>query len=354
MTVKGSLTLSKGNIDIDNGLTLTAAGSALTMASGTAFTTPSTGWLKLDAIVPPLTFTASGSVTLVNVEIADTVVLAGSFTSMTITGIFYHTGGDLNFADRDLIIQGTYTRTAGTYSATTGYLRIQGASFDKGDNHSHFTIPNLSIESDGSFAATGSDTVIVLSNFDLNSVNPSDVFTHTVSGSPTLAVASGANVNYYKGNLDVPPIYLGTIVLNLVGAGGIDVPNNVWPLAPSTLVTTLNVDASGTYGLGSGTHVVNSQLDLTAGGLNIGSGRALSLADNLSIKVVAGTLTTSFPGAVNYGSGISVSYEINTTGAGAYSTAAELPPSVSSLTFARTGNIANGEVVVKSPVLVNG
>lgn len=336
LTLSGAVTVTRGNLVMAQNVTCT--GSALTLTTNSQVSGGSV--LRLNAAVAPLTFTYTGTPTITNLRISNDVVLAGTGTTLTVSTAFTHDGGELNFADRDLTITGTFTRTAGTYKATTGYLIISGGSFAKGA--SNFTIPNLRIASGAAFAATGAGVVTVLNNFDLQN-GAANVFTHTVATVPTLAIDNAATVKYVSGTLDVAPVYAGSIKLVAAVDANRTIPALLW--TAGVTVTDLTVNNAGFTATIPDNRTVTTVVNLTAGTLATGA-KALTTNENAVVNVVSGIAT----GTINHGANTSVNYAITA----AYPTTIEIPATVKDLTIARTGNVANAAVTLNKAVTVTG
>ncbi|MEW6702126.1 MAG: T9SS type A sorting domain-containing protein, partial [Bacteroidota bacterium] len=182
-----------------------------------------------------------------------------------------------------------------------------------------------------------------------------NTITHTVGGSARLNVSDGATVYYNDGKFDVAPTYAGKINLHSFMKTGATraIHATVWP-ATAGLVNEFNLHNNALFAGNStnlpGGRQVNTQLTLTSGNLNLAAGaQVLTLADNLLVKVVDGTVTLG-GGSIVYGNNLNYSYEITAP----YVTAAELASSVKDITFTRTGNVVNAAVTLNKTVTVNG
>ncbi len=369
LTMTGKITLS-GTATVDvAALTLTATGSMVTMNTGTAFAASGGGILKLNAAVAPMTFAYTGTATIVNLTIVNDVMLAdgpgGAATGLTITGTLLHTAGNLNFAAINLTAGGVYTNVAGTYAATTGYLIYSGAGATFNQGATGFSIPNLRFANAAAANATGAGIVTVTTALDIQ-IGVGFVFTQKVGGVPTLAVADGATVNYTSGAFDASPAYAGTIklvALNVATAG--TVPSNVWPAAPTALVTTFTVNGALATDVVTipGDRQVNIGLKLTRGVLDLGltAVRTLTMADNSTVTRKFGgsiLLVSVNTGVLAYGANMTVVYQANgatvTAGVPDFKTGPELMPIIANLTFTRSGNVVNKWTLINTPVTVTG
>jgi len=327
---------------------LIATGSAVTMGSGTAFAaTGGVGVLRLNAAVAPLTFTYTGTPTIVNLRIDNDVVLAGTGTSLTVTGTFTHSAGNLNFGSRNLTAGGVYARTgAGTYTATTGYFIFSGTAFGQGNTS--FDLPNLRFTNAGAVAATGSGVITVM----MLDVNTAGGFTHTVSGAPTLTVADAGTVTWTAGTFDKQPTYVGTITFVASNPGAAVLPAELWPSTPTSLVTTFTVNGGGTTRLPGG-RTVNSALKLTNGTLDLSTGtRTLTMVDNSTVyRTNLGFITVAPNGTLTYGLNMTVVYQAN----GAIASGEELPATIANLKTTRSANNVNAATTISAPgVTVTG
>jgi hypothetical protein len=345
----GSFTLTKGTVQLGIGATgrnLTLTGSTFTVASGASINTVGIGVLRLNATTPPLTasFGGTGVITLGNVRVSNDVVLAGTATGITVSGTFMHDGGLLDFSSRTLTVAttGTFTRSAGTYAATTGYLVIATATFTQGTG---FSIPNLRITATTAALGTASAATVTKA-FDL-AVGAGNTFMHLVTSVAQLNIADGATVYYTSGALDVAPVYANKITLVAQNAASSTIDATVWPDV-AALVTTLEVKAGAFTATLPGSRTVNTVLKLTSGTLNVPTGKVLTLVDNLTVNANGAAVTLTGTGSVAYGNNISVVY------AGTTPVGPELPPTVKDLTFTRTTNVANFATLVGKPVTVNG
>jgi fibronectin-binding autotransporter adhesin len=384
ITFSGNVTVTQGVFTMNSNVTLT--GSAFTLTAHASVAGASI--LRMNPTVPPLTFSYTGSPSITNLTVSNDVVLGGEGTGLAVTGIFLHDGGDLNFADRTLTSSGVFTHTAGTYSATTGYLIFSGTNFN---NNGAFTIPNLEYAA-GAVAVGGDFVFEVTKNFLLNGTGAFTIDKNTAATGPTLTLSDGCTFEYTQGTLDQTPTYAGSINFNMTNTGSLTLPTNLWPATPTTLVNTLAVNntaninllaaartvnvaltnngivtipASGSITLvdgaplyNNGTLAINS--GTTNGLLTVGVGSDITLrsgaiggAGNLvignddNIIVVAGTLTVT---NVTYGTNLDVTYAVN----GAYGSGKELPGTVTNLTFTRTGNVINYTTTISTPVIVTG
>jgi hypothetical protein len=354
LTISGNLSTSgAATLDIATGILLTETGSSVTLASTAANNITGAGTLKLNAATPPLTFTFSGAPSITNLTISNDVNLVSGTpagTGLTVTTLFSHTAGVLNFGNMDLTFQGTFTRTAGSaaYQAVNGYMILDVVAVTQGTDG--FSVPNLRINSGAvSLSATaGQGTVTVTKAFDLLAG------TFTTNGK--FAIADLATVNYTAGTISAAPAYAGTITLVGKGfANGAAFPVTLWPTTPVTFgVTTLTINGAAggnTIDL-PGSRSVSKALNLLKGTLNVPTALTLTVADSALITVDAGVLALSGTGAVAYNNGISVKYV--PSGAAYVSNGNELPATVLNLSFTRLANAVNRATTLITPVTING
>lgn len=379
LILSDNFTLTQGTVVLGSGTVarnLTLTGSNFTMASTASFQVVDVpagpvanfiqGALILNPTTAPLTWT-TGAATLGKLTISNDVALSGT-GAITVQNTFTHNGGNLNFGSRNITIDGltdldpgapvwaaggTFNRTAttATYTATTGYLIIRTAVFNQGTG---FSIPNLRFGSlsdavSPTFGTAQNATVTTNLYVDIATAN---TITHTVGAVARLNVSDGATVTWNEGKFDVVPVYAGTIKLTVVNTGGRAIDATVWP-AVAALVTTLNINNTAAASLAGG-RTVNTQLTLTAGNLNLAAAaQVLTLANDLTVQVVAGTLTLA-GGSVVYGTGMNYNYAVNAI----YGTGAELTPSttpINNLTFTRTlTTAANAATTINKSITVNG
>ena len=350
LTISGNLTLTAGKLNLGENLTLT--GSAFTITSGSV-TGAST--LRLDAAVAPLTFTYSGTPTIANLRISNDVNLAGTGTALTITTLFTHDGGVLNFGSENLTFQTAFTRTAGSYKATTGYMILDGSSaYTVSQGSDGFSIPNLRVTASAAnnvslTGGTGGGIVTVTNAFDLKAA------AQTFTTNSKLAIADSATVNYTSGNVDVVPAYsqiIKLVALNVTSGGTI--PALIWP-ATATLVSSFQVNSAAAANtvLLPGSRQVNSALWLTEGTLTIGA-NTLTLNSKATIhETDLGSVTVGATGNLVFPSDNSINLSYESTG-GAITTSIEFPAIMNNLTVTRTGNVANSVLTIGMAATVNG
>lgn len=349
----GNLTVTKGTLTLGQNLTVTGSNFTLTSNGSVA----GAGVLRLNAANPPLTFSYTGTPSISNLRISNDVNLAGTGTGLTITTSFTHDGGVLNFGSRDLTFQSAFTRTAGSYTATTGYMIFDANAawtIDQGDG---FSIPNLRFTASTAnnltlSNAAGRGTVTVTNNLDMQ------LGAQTLTTNGKLAVADGATVNYTSGGLSAAPTYAGSIKLVALNVtSGNNIPANVWPSSPSTLVNTFVVNsaaAGNTVGL-PGSRTVNQVLDLKRGTLALGantltlvSGTKIYRTENASVTKTTGGI--SFPADKN----VTVVYQPTAASAGGdMVTGIELPSELSKLIITRSANVGNAVITVSTATTVN-
>ncbi|MGD1044890.1 MAG: T9SS type A sorting domain-containing protein [Bacteroidota bacterium] len=349
LLLNGTLTLTGGANGIAIGADTLIAGGNVTMGTGTAFS--GTGVLMLNAITAPLTFTYSGAASIAKLAISNDVNLAGTGTSLT-AATFLHTGGVLNFGDRNLTVTGTYTRTgSASYLAGAGYFVDSCAtSFNQGTTA--LTIPNFSLRQDiatSSFAGTG--VITVSQNLDIQNQG-----TLTISsGSPIvnhLSVASGATVIYTRGVFNATPNYLGTI--SLTAKADTTIPKIIVPGVPTTLITTLTVSpGAGKVSALDTSYTINNTLTLTSGTLRVPATRVLTYADGLTVNGNGGQIDL-ITGSPNASMAYGTVGTVNVVYAGADTTRVELPATVNNFTITRLTDVVNSTLVLGKAVTVNG
>jgi hypothetical protein len=347
-----------GSLDINSGSILYAQGQLVSLDAGSSIiTTGGTGILYSNVTTGTQTLAADGAVTIDNLTVAKnlTLSLTGATPSMTITTAFQHDGGILDFSAYNLTVNGTFTRTAGTYAATTGYLIINNATVNQGATN--FDIPNLQFgTADAAVSPTLLDAgVINVTKILAIDINPAaDLVTITVSSAKKLTVADGATVEYYNGAFDVVPAYGATIDLSLVNAvanGAVNIDTTVWPATP-TLVQNLLVSNSAAATL-TVSNKVNKSIFYQGGTFNVATGKTLTVADNSTITVDAGVLTLTGTGAVSYGTGIIMKYV--PSAAPYVSNGKEIPSTVKDLSFTRLSNTVNRlTTLAAKPITVTG
>lgn len=363
LTISGNLTITDGELVLNQNLTLT--GSAFTIAA--AGSSSGASVLRLNAATPPMVFTYSGTPTVANLRISNDVDLAGNGTSLTVTTLFTHDGGVLNFGSRNLTFQTAFVRTAGTYTGTTGYMIFNaniGWTVDQGDG---FSIPNLRFTESGSNLAlsnaAGRGTITVTGAMDIV------LGAQTLTTNGKLAVADGATVNYTSGALSASPAYAGgiTLVALNTAAGPVTIPANIWPTT-ADLVQTFRVQAAAAANVvrlpGSRTVFGTNTLDLRVGSLDLQnnvltlvSGTTIRRRDNARV-FTAGTGSIAFPADNN----VNLVYESSTAGNGVngafpdpdITTGLELPAVMNNLTVTRSANVGNSTLLINSAATVNG
>lgn len=359
LTLEGTLTLTDkttgapgANFFLGAGRVLTATGSSVTVGANCAF--GGTGTLRLNATTPPLTFTYSGAATINNLRVSNDVTLAGTGTTLTVATLFTHDGGVLNFGSKDLTFRTTFTRTAGSYDASTGYMIFDGtatSALTVNQGTGGFTVPNLKI------TASGANNVTL--NTAQGTVTVSKIFemangTQTFTTNSKLAVSTGATVNYTSGNISVAPTYAGTITLvGLNYANPTTIPALIWPTTTGLVTTfTVNGGAAGDVLNLPGSRTIVSILNLTRGTLNLGA-NTLTLGTGATINRTSSanppTVTTggfAFPSD----NSTNVNYFANAViGSGI-----ELPATLNNLTISRNVNNLNAATTINSSVTING
>ncbi|MCX7797094.1 MAG: T9SS type A sorting domain-containing protein [Melioribacter sp.] len=346
----GNVTVTRGTLTLGQNLTIT--GSNFTLTANGSVAGAST--LRLNPTNPPLTFSYTGAPSISNLRISNNVNLAGTGTALTVTSSFTHDGGVLNFGSRNITFQTAFTRTAGTYSATTGYMIFDANAAWTVDQGDGFTIPNLRFTASTTnnltlSGAAGKGNITVTGNLDMQ------MGSQTLTTNGKLAVANGATVNYTSGSISAAPAYAGSINLVALNMATGNIPANIWPSTPSTLVTSFVLNSPGaTIGL-PGNRTVNQVLDLVSGTLGIGS-NTLTLASGIKINrtqnasVTVGGGSISFPADKN----ITVVYQPTLASPGGnITTGIELPGELSKLIITRSANVANALITINSATTVN-
>lgn len=358
LIISGTFTVTKGDVVLGDGLNarnLTCTGSAVTLtANGTIDVTPTgIGTFRLNPTTPPMTFTYAGTPTIARLRVSNDVNLAGTGTALTVSTLFTHDGGVLNFGAKDLTFETAFTRTAGTYTATTGYMIFDANAawtIDQGDG---FSIPNLRFTATGLFNialsnAAGRGNVTVTNALDFV------LAAQSLTTNGKLVVNDGVTVNYTSGTTSAAPNYVGTIKLvGLNYANPTTIPANIWP-ANTSLVTsfTVNGAAAGDVLNLPGNRTVVSALNLTRGTLGLGAntltlgtGAAITRTNLAAVTVGAGGFSFPADNSTN------VTYYANTAG---LNTGIELPATLNNLTISRNANGLNQVTTIASSVTVNG
>ena len=359
--IVGDFILTRGTVQLGSAGTarnLTLRSANFEIGANGSINTIGIGTLFLDSAYPPMNVLLGGNRNLGNVTVDNDVVIdpASVGTDLDIQGLFQHNSGNLDFNSRDITVSGTFVRVNGTYAATTGYLIIQTPFFNQGVVD--FSIPNLMIQAGVPFAIGNTANITVTQGFDIdNDPQPPatppatyTIFAHT-NGAPRLHLANGATFTYISGDLDVVPVYAG--IINLVSAQrmNVNLPVNVWPATPTTLVKHFNEDGiPGTTVTLPGSRTINSMFTLTEGTVIVPAAANLNIANNDTINVINGVLNVA--GTRTFGTNIDVYYKND--GLGAYITGPELPATVNNLTFTRIVNAANQQTNITTPVVVSG
>lgn len=352
-----------GNFDIAPGRTLTAAGSNVTMTTGTAFIASGagTGVLLLDiaAVGGTQTFTASaGAVAITNLTINDNVDLAftGAAPTLTINGAYLHSGGNVGLGSHTLTVAGTGTfrRTAGTYTASTGFLVVNTTTFNQGATD--FTVPNLNIGANIAATLAGQTGILTVTNaLVLAQPGTADISSANTGGNTILAVDDGVTVTYNgvtATRFDVTVTYNGSITLIANPTANAVCHATIWPAAPADLVTTLQMNSGGGFNFEMpGDRNVGDLLDIRAGTLDLGTTANRTLTVTNSTMRRRGGAVALNGGSLVYTNPPDAIYE--PAGGAAFNTGPELPAIVNTLTFTRVTNSANSVVTVTSAVTVN-
>jgi len=372
-----------GNLQVDAAATLTL-NAALTL-TGKNFTIQNTGalagtgLLTLNATAPnaPLLFTYNGSPSIANLTISNDVSLQGtSNTGFTVTAVFTHTAGNINFGSRTLIFQGSFVRNSlasmspstGQYIASTtpgslGYMVFNG-TMTVDQSVDGFTIPNLRFSSatPATAAATLTPTsgvITVTNNLDVmladNNGATKVTITDLVIPTPRLSVSDGAIVNWSKGGFDIAPKYLGAISFVATAyLTGSTINNTVWP---ATLPSVTNLTIAGTLSTDAvilpASKTVTNALTLAMGVFTIGPNTfSLSSGGYIYRNNVASIDATTSGAVVNLPVLYTLTY--NTTKAagatptGNITSGVELGPQLAKLIVTRSVDVSNAVTTLGS------
>jgi len=382
LQIAGDFTLTRGTLvlgDLFAARDLELTGKTFTIAADGSISTLGVGTLKLNAAVPPMTMTYTGTPLMNNVTVSNSVTMAGTGTQLTVQGSLIHDAGVLDFGTRTLVSSGTYARTTGTYAATSGYFVFSGTAFNNGTVGD--TIPNFRLANAGAvtWGGVGANPWAYAPLFVSKTLDVNHVGTLTHKGK--LTVADKATVNFFRSvTMDTVIVYGGTITLNLVNVVNASIPATLWPELPTSLVTTLNVNTdpavmaylpiavaptsiSAIPIMTPTIRWVNKNFVLTSGAFYL-SGNTLQYADSILVTAKGGNLDLPIlfaspaakktsaigpvTGTVAYGKGIDVVY------AGTAPTGVELPNVVKNLKFTRSSNTGNFMTAISKAVTVEG
>lgn len=277
LTITGNLSLLDSppggapgaTFQIGGGLTLTAAGAQVNVAANCSFTAPApgTGILLLDVAAPNtvLTYNTPANSAVANLTIADNVTLAGGIlgSDLTVGTAFVHNAGELNFGNADLVTNGTFTRTGGTYSGS-GFLRHAGGGWNHGPA---MVINNIDFTGATNIGATA-NTLTVNDYLRLGAVltqanNTSQVIVGDGVGATTVEVNGGGNFSVAANQ--VAPTFVG--ITNYLFTGNTSVPNLfTWPANQANNVT-LNLATNAQEVQVNNSRAINGDLDVTLGDL---------------------------------------------------------------------------------------
>jgi hypothetical protein len=376
MIVNGILTITKGDLNIADGRTVTVSGSSIVLAdaANSIITTPATGVLVSDAN-STLTITSNADFGLVNLTVADSTTI-GSNQKLTVSGNLTHSAGLLTLSTKDISVTGTgsYTRTGGTYASNGGYLDwAASGAFTEGTG---FSIPNLKVSA--ALNPASNNTFVVRDNLYLNAAT----LTHAVSGAGklTLGVAGGTVPTITivgAGNIDVAPVFAQGHV-NYVYTGAttpvvVDGDSKYWPNTPDSLAADLTIN------MGNNTDKVRfdqsrtvndtASLNLTKGVLSLNDNVVLTLANAMMInKNANASLVLDDDADGSDGTGSVAAPGVKLVYSGTQSTGAEFtaPTAINSFTVSsgtvtiddsRTiaGSLtANDNLIISSTVVLNG
>ena len=385
LTLKKNFTFRKGTMRLGDGsmpVHLALLGKEFHLYGDAGFDVLRPGVLFLNAMNAPMQWFIYHNSPMPEVNhltVQKSVTLMNDGKEVTVNGNYVHQDGSVDLRTNNLIVNGTFTRMAGTYDATTGYLKLLMANdpnpvqFVHGD--SNFEIPNFWIEVGREIATIGDGYFTIERRLLLK--NTAKVqFKHERK----LKINDGVTVFYHSGDLDKVPDMDGQIRLIAIHEqNGMDIPENVWP-ENSNKVSTLVImtwptfmdDAAPTNTLAvklTLNHAIGDSLVLRNGILDVTTtDKSLTFADGLTIIRVDGAI---LPGsAINSnGTGYIVIYQNNNNpdilgtaitkipanaGGNYIVSGLELPNEVASLTFTRYQNVVNRFTVLAKPVTVTG
>jgi hypothetical protein len=350
LTFSNNVTLTQGVLFM-NGVNVNLTGNALNLTSNSAVSAAGAEVIRFNPASGVLAVSLAGATSLPATRISGNTTLSGSSGDLTVASLV-HDGGTLNFADRNIIVSGAYTRTGGSYSATTGILILKGAIAQG----SGFSIPNLEIL-EGGPVGIADNQMLVTKQFILDMTANSQLTTQPGT-TPRLAIADSAQFVYMNGTLDQSPVYQGTITLVASNtANNSKIPSNIF--TSGVTVTTFRVDAGGNAIQIPGSRNVTSVLDLRNGLLDVQTSAAnLTITGtNSTLRVrdhyVAGhVINQGNNGTVTFSNPPAVIYEPDNNTA--IVTAEELPGTIASLLVTRSANKVNSLLTINSNVTING
>lgn len=328
------------------------------------------GTLYLNATDAPMNWYIFKSPLINNLTIQKSVTILGENYDVTVATTYIHQDGTVNLGSNDLIIGGSFTRMAGTYEATTGYLMYNSDVSPFSHGNTNFQIPNFWIQSpsgvDISTAGSGAYTItkrLYLKNRDMKE------FQHRGK----MLVSDNVTVRYHSGAFNPSPTYLGKIRLIAVhGFDGKILPDNVWPegsgIVKTFIVLTNDNEQDSTAAKNYTTvrlpvsNSVSDTLILRNGELSVMSGKSLTFVDGLAIIRVDGEIDPAST-IISTGTQYRVTYRDNNpmdpgveydhAPAFLYS-GLELPNKMHTLTFSRNTNTKNRFVQITKPIEVLG
>lgn len=366
LILAGDFTVTKGDVVLGNGANarnLTVTGPSVTLTGNGSIDVTPTG-IGTFRLFPDssLTMTYAGTPTIARLRISNDVVLAGTGTALTVSTVFTHDGGVFDFGAKDLTIEDSFTRSGGSYQATSGYmiLNANGANLTVNQGSDGFSVPNLRVTTATAHnvvltGGAGAGNVVVTSAFDVATAAAQQL---TTNGK--LVVNDAVTVTYVSGTLSAAPSYQGQIALVTALTAGGTVPAIVWPATPDSLVTSLRIANNAGIAVElPGSRSVGQLLDLRQGVLDLGTTAdvTLTVTDTNSVVRRRNTATVALnDGSLVYNNAPDVIYEH--AGGAPYAAGSELPATVDSLTITRVQgaglNYANAAITFASGFTVNG
>jgi hypothetical protein len=318
--------------NINAGLTLTAGGTQVNVASNCSFAAPGagTGILLLDAVTPPLTYTTTAATTVANLTVADDVILAGGVLGSTLTingnhagNEFVHTAGDFNIGTANLVfgtgaagVDVDYNRAGGTYSGTGFFVWNSNAATGTFTHGPALVLNNLRTTTNLTFiSATG---VTVNDYLDLDG----GIIDHTIAGVGYLTIGDGVGTTIVEvdgtGNLapgagNVAATFAPGSLFDYLFTGATSTPNTfTWPTNQANNVTLgLGAAANNVNINPAANKVIGSTLTLTTGNLvwDAGTDISMPLVGQKIIRNVNGALNND--GGFALGTGTFTAPDIN-------------------------------------------
>lgn len=324
LTINGDLNLLDGptaglGTNLALAQNLTCGGANVTVSANSQVT--GAGFLILDAVnsTPGLTFNlaAAGNANVTNLQIDDNTTLSGGILGqdLIVGTAFVHNAGEFNFGNADLVINGTFTRTGGTYIGS-GFLRYNGGAWNHGPA---MVINNLDVQAALNIGATA-NTLTVNDYLRLAAVitqanNTSQLVIGDAAG-VTVEVAGGGNVSNAANQS--APTFGSANNTDYLFTGGASGPNTfTWPQNQANNVTLNLGAAANTVTIATGNNkVISGTLTLTTGVLGWDAGTDISMptAGQKIIRNVNGSLNNNVGLAVGTGTFTAPDINIDYTG----------------------------------------